>query len=71
MRIKDKSKILCEWILYDSRTICPKEHSDKCDGSRDKPFWRIDAGYRKNLTYCPYCGKKIDYSKINKEIDYD
>ena len=45
MRIKDKSKILCEWMLYDSRTICPKEHSDKCDGSKDKPFWRIDAGY--------------------------
>ena len=45
MRTKDKSKILCEWMLYDSRTICPKEHSDKCDGSRDKPFWRIDAGY--------------------------
>lgn len=71
MRIKDKSKILCEWMLYDSRTICPKEHSDKCNGGRDKPFWRIDAGYRENLTYCPYCGKKIDYSKIDKEINYD
>ena len=41
------------------------------DGSRDKPFWRIDAEYRKNLTYCPYCGKKIDYYKIDKEIEYD
>lgn len=71
MRMKEKSKILCEWMLYDSRTICPKEHSDKCDGSRDKPFWRINAGLKENLIYCPYCGKKIDYSKIDKEIDYD
>lgn len=36
-----------------------------------KPYWRINAGLKENLTYCPYCGKKIDYSKINKEIDYD
>lgn len=46
MRTKEKSKILCEWMLYDYRTICPKEHSNKCDGSSDKPYWRINAGLK-------------------------
>ena len=42
----------CEWIKYDYRTICPKNHD------ADNPYWRIPADMSK-LKYCPYCGKEI------------
>lgn len=42
----------CEWIEYDYRTICPKNHD------KDNPYWRIPI--RKDvLKFCPYCGKHI------------
>ena len=41
----------CEWIKYDYRTICPREHD------ANNPYWRIPADTDK-LKYCPYCGKK-------------
>lgn len=42
----------CEWIEYDYRTICPKEHDV------NNPYWRIPKDTDK-LKYCPYCGRKI------------
>ena len=42
----------CEWIKYDYRTICPREHD------ANNPYWRIPEDTDK-LKYCPYCGKKI------------
>lgn len=46
----------CEWIKYDSRTICPKHHD------ANNPYWRIPENTDK-LKYCPYCGKKITIVK--------
>ena len=46
---------ICEWIKYDYRTICPKNH---CDA--DDPYWRIPENMDK-LKYCPYCGKPRKY----------
>ena len=43
---------VCEWIKYDYRTICPKNHD------ANNPYWRIPDN-TDNLKYCPYCGKKI------------
>ena len=43
---------VCEWIKYDYRTICPKNHD------ANNPYWRIPDNMDK-LKYCPYCGKKI------------
>ena len=43
---------VCEWIKYDYRTICPKNHDV------NNPYWRIPDNMDK-LKYCPYCGKKI------------
>ena len=43
---------ICEWIKYDYRTICPKNHDV------NTPYWRIPDNMDK-LKYCPYCGKKI------------
>ena len=43
---------VCEWIKYDYRTICPKNHDV------NTPYWRIPDNMDK-LKYCPYCGKKI------------
>ena len=42
---------VCEWIKYDYRTICPKDHD------ANNPYWRIPDNTDK-LKYCPYCGKK-------------
>lgn len=42
----------CEWIKYDYRTMCPKNHDAK------NPYWRIPVDMDK-LKYCPYCEKKI------------
>ena len=42
----------CEWIKYDYRTICPKNHD------ANNPYWRIPKDMDK-LKYCPYCGKEI------------
>ena len=46
------SNDVCEWIKYDYRTICPKNHD------ANNPYWRIPDNMDK-LKYCPYCGKKI------------
>lgn len=46
----------CEWIKYDSWTICPKNHD------ANNPYWRIPENTDK-LKYCPYCGKKITIVK--------
>ena len=50
--ISDVSDDVCEWIKYDYRTICPKNHDV------NNPYWRIPDNMDK-LKYCPYCGKKI------------
>lgn len=42
----------CEWIKYDYRTICPKNHDI------NNPYWKIPDNMDK-LKYCPYCSKKI------------
>ena len=61
VRLNDSIKIVkqggasddaCEWIKYDYRTICPKNHDV------NNPYWRIPDNMDK-LKYCPYCGKKI------------
>ena len=49
---ENKSDDVCEWIKYDYRTICPKNHD------ANNPYWRIPDNMDK-LKYCPYCGKKI------------
>ena len=43
---------VCEWIKYDYRTICPRNHDV------NNPYWRIPDNMD-NLKYCPDCGKKI------------
>ena len=48
----DVSDDVCEWVKYDYRTICPKNHD------ANNPYWRIPDNMDK-LKYCPYCGKKI------------
>lgn len=45
----------CEWVKYDYRTVCPKNHDI------DNPYWRIPETRKDVLKYCPYCGKEIDY----------
>ena len=50
--ISDDTDDVCEWIKYDYRTICPKNHN------ANNPYWRIPDNMDK-LKYCPYCGKKI------------
>ena len=50
--VSDASDNVCEWIKYDYRTICPKNHD------ANNPYWRIPDNMDK-LKYCPYCGKKI------------
>lgn len=52
--LKEK-KEKCQWIKYDYRTVCPKEHDI------DNPYWRIPENRKDVLKYCPYCGKEIDY----------
>ena len=47
---------VCEWIKYDYRTICPKNHDV------NNPYWRIPDNMDK-LKYCPYCSKKIKVVK--------
>ena len=58
----------CTWILYDYRTICPKEHTDICDGSPNKPFCKIPEQYKETMKFCPYCGREIDFSEIDAAI---
>ena len=48
---------VCEWIKYDYRTICPKNHD------ANNPYWRIPDNMDK-LKYCPYCGKKIKVKAV-------
>ena len=50
--VSDASDNVCEWIKYDYRTICPKNHD------ANNPYWRIPDNTDK-LKYCPYCGKRI------------
>ena len=50
--IFDNHNEYCVWIIYDYRTLCPREHDI------NNPYWRIPVD-RTKLTYCPYCGKKI------------
>ena len=50
--VSDASDNVCEWVKYDYRTICPKNHD------ANNPYWRIPDNMDK-LKYCPYCGKKI------------
>ena len=53
---ESNEKQYCEWIKYDSWTICPKYHD------ANNPYWRIPENTDK-LKYCPYCGKKITIVK--------
>ena len=50
--VSDVSDNVCEWIKYDYRTICPKNHD------ANNPYWRIPDNTDK-LKYCPCCGKRI------------
>ena len=52
----------CKWLLYDYRTIAPKDHLDIED-----PYWRLPKD-RNYLKYCPYCGNEIDYSEIDETL---
>lgn len=54
----------CKWILYDYRTLVPREHGDI-----PNPYWRIPARYKTELKYCPYCGGEIDYFEVDAEIE--
>ena len=56
----EKQEVTCEWIKYDYRTMCPKNHGDV-----DNPYWRIPTDM-KHLLYCPYCGKRIRLAMIEK-----
>lgn len=49
----DNPTDFCEWIKYDYRTMCPKNHGDI-----DNPYWRIPVDMS-HLKYCPYCSKEI------------
>ena len=39
----------CEWILWDYRTLAPKDH---------ETYWRIPSK-KGVLNFCPICGKPI------------
>ena len=54
--VSEASDNVCEWIKYDYRTICPKNHD------ANNPYWRIPDNMDK-LKYCPYCSKKIKVVK--------
>ena len=56
LKEESNEKQYCEWIKYDSWTICPKYHD------ANNPYWRILENTDK-LKYCPYCGKKITIVK--------
>ena len=51
--VEHEADYTCEWIKYDYRTMCPKNHGDV-----DNPYWRIPTDM-KHLRCCPYCGKRI------------
>ena len=55
--VSDASDNVCEWIKYDYRTICPKNHD------ANNPYWKIPDNTDK-LKYCPYCGKKIKIKAV-------
>ena len=55
--VSDDTDNVCEWIKYDYRTICPKNHD------ANNPYWRIPDNMDK-LKYCPYCGKKIKIKAV-------
>lgn len=59
----------CKWILYDYRTICPEGHTDVCDGSTGKPYFRLMGNYKEVMKYCPFCKLEIDYTYIDKAIE--
>ena len=54
--VTDDTDNVCDWIKYDYKTICPKNHD------ANNPYWRIPDNMDK-LKYCPYCGKKIKVVK--------
>lgn len=56
-KLESKLDEVCEWIKYDYRTICPKEHNIY------NPYWRIPEDRMDTLKYCPYCGRKIKVVK--------
>ena len=58
INVEEISDDVCEWIKYDYRTICPKNHD------ANNPYWRIPDNMDK-LKYCPYCGKKIKVANFN------
>jgi len=43
----------CEWIKYDYRTVCPKNHDI------ENPYWRLPEARADALKFCPYCGGEI------------
>ena len=51
--VLSKQETYCEWIKYDYRTMCPREHDI------DNPYWRIPESRMDALKYCPYCSKEI------------
>ena len=60
--VSDDTDNMCEWIKYDYKTICPKNHDV------NNPYWRIPDNMDK-LKYCPYCGKKIlCYDEIAEQL---
>ena len=61
--VSDDTNDVCEWIKYDYRTICPKNHD------ANTPYWRIPDNTDK-LKYCPYCSKKIKVVEQMDEEDY-
>lgn len=64
LKVLDEQPKKCKWILYDYRTLVPREHEDISN-----PYWRISASYKTELKYCPYCGREIDYSEVDAEIE--
>ena len=49
--VSDDTNNMCDWIKYDYKTICPKNHD------ANNPYWRIPDNMDK-LKYCPYCGRR-------------
>ena len=61
--VLSKQETYCEWIKYDYRTMCPREHNI------DNPYWRIPESRMEVLKYCPYCGRNLAESESKRYME--
>lgn len=50
----------CKWVLYDVKTIAPKNH----DTTNSKLLKVSITSGMSELKYCPHCGRRVDSSDV-------